>query len=457
MNLIYQCIIDLNEIDEKLSSFNCYFLFENTEIFTNENKLILKMQTEFDDKKAMDIMIDASAKNRPKLIAILDIISFLTGTTINVYDIKERLGLSGFNVTKTELFPQHKKTQFIYNSIDITKELDKIIDSFKKEKFLVASVLDKWNKANFLINSDDSSVLYVDEAILNYLHIFELLSETVKKDYDSQIENSLEYVMTEFYNQTSFYTNDIKSKINENKKAIKRLLVGEFPAFKDKLKYFLNKYQLLDENTSFFIDELIKLRNSIAHGRVIRNMNIIEYPLTPFFNISSTKRDAVNPLMFLTATCISKYIGINLWHNEWLYIKKNLQPANAQIKKYLNGEVTDILINSDDISNINWYSLFRFYIDSNSKYRGKVEQKVKLELLKIPFEELLLSEIFELSVVLSTTNDKEFFLILKNILQKSIGTHTYHWSNYKDIFSYLESRNYETKKIREIIKQIVEE
>ena len=88
MNLIYQCIIDLNEIDEKLSSFNCYFLFENTEIFTNENKLILKMQTEFDDKKAMDIMIDASAKNRPKLIAILDIISFLTGTTINVYDIK---------------------------------------------------------------------------------------------------------------------------------------------------------------------------------------------------------------------------------------------------------------------------------------------------------------------------------------------------------------------------------
>ena len=448
-----QYTLDLENIESELPNFECYFIFENIEVFKCKNSLIFKGISNTSESNTVLSSVEVEAKLRPKLIIALDIISFIVGTPITIYDIVEHK----YKELANNKLETSKANFFKFKDSNVTDILNEIIKSLEKNSFLVPSLLNKWNKANFLLLSDDSSVLYADEAILNYIHIFELLSETVKKDYDSQIENSLEYLIKEFYNQTSFYTNDINSKINENKKATKKLLVGEFPAFKDKLKYFLNKYQLLDENTSFFIDELIKLRNSIAHGRVILNMNIMEYPLTPFFNISSTKRDAVNPLMFLTATCISKYIGINLWHNEWLYIKKNLQPANAQIKKYLNGEVTDILINSDDISNINWYSLFRFYIYSNSKYRGKVEQKVKLELLKIPFEELLLSEIFELSVVLSTTNDKEFFLILKNILQKSIGTHTYHWSNYKDIFSYLESRNYETKKIREIIKQIVEE
>ena len=307
-----QYILDLENIESELPNFECYFIFENIEVFKCKNSLIFKGISNTSESNTVLSSVEVAAKIRPKLIIALDIISFIVGTPITTYDIVEHT----YKELANNKLETSKANFFKFKDSNVTDILNEIIKSLEKNSFLVPSLLDKWNKANFLLFSDDSSVLYADEAILNYIHIFELLSETVKKDYDSQIENSLEYLIKEFYNQTSFYTNDINSKINENKKATKKLLVGEFPAFKDKLKYFLNKYQLLDENTSFFIDELIKLRNSIAHGRVMHNMNIMEYPLTPFFNISSTKRDAVNPLMFLTATCISKYIGINLWHNE---------------------------------------------------------------------------------------------------------------------------------------------
>ncbi|TWW12297.1 hypothetical protein LABALGNA3A7_16460 [Dellaglioa algida] len=454
MNFNYQYIFESDDIDKDFSEFTCYFIFEGIEIFTQENNLIFKGQIELDGTNVTDTTTEITAKSRLKVIALLDVISFLIGTPITVYN----MNTSNFSKVINEIVPLQKEHYFIYNNINIINDLDKILESLTKDRFLTASVLDKWNKANFLRKSDDSSVLYIDEAILNYLHIFELLSDTVKGDYKAKIDNEINRLLKIFFDRTSFDTDDkIKERIKGKKELTKEILEVKFLSFKDKLKYFLKSNGLLDEDTSFLVDNLIKLRNDIAHGRMIRNMDVMAYPLTPFYNTSAKEGDLVNPLRVLTAVSISKYIGINLWQNEWEEEKVLLQPSDTIIKKYLDNELLNFNINSENKFNINWYSLFRFYIAGNSKMKRKIEQKVESELKTIPFEELSALDMYELAIVLSTTQDEQLLSIIKKIIKNAIRQIESWSGNYKDIFNYLESRNYNTTEIQKVVKDIIKQ
>ncbi len=447
-----QYTFDLTEIENDISELSCYFTFENAEVFTQEKKLIFKEKVESDEIKTFDRLEEVAAKTRPKLIALLDVISFLTGSSITTYDVSS----SSFGPVDDEMLPISKEINFFYEGVDITNNLIKILDFLTKDKFLIASILDKWNKANYLLQSDDSSVLLVDEAILNYFHIFELLSDTVKKDYELRIENELNILLKNFLNKISFDTDEvINSKIQEKKKVTREILVGSFLPFKDKFKFFLETTELFDENTSFFVDNLIKLRNSIAHGRMVYNMDIMAYPLPPFYNTSFKDRELVTPLTILAAVSISKYIGINSWLYEWEKVKLLLQPSDTVIKKYLNNDLPGFNINTVNEFNISWYSLYRFYIRCNNNMKINIEKKVKQELTIIPFEELLIENIYDLAIILCTTQDKELFSIIRKIIKIAIEQNKYLYGNYKDIFYYLESINFNTKKIQEVVKDIM--
>lgn len=447
-----QYSLDLTELDNDISELSCYFIFENTEVFTQEKKIIFKEQGESDETSPIDLSIELAAKTRPKLIALLDVISFLTAVPFTVYNVNT----TDLRIVNNEVVPPLKKSHFFYNDVDMTNDLNKIIDSLTKDKFLIASILDKWNKANYLLKSDDYSVFLVDEAILHYLHIFELLSDTVKKDYELKIENELNILLKDFFTKTSFDVDEvINSKIQEKKKVTKEILVGSFIPFKDKFKFYLETNGILDENTSFFVDNLIKLRNSIAHGRMIYNMDIMAYPLSPFYNTSIKDRNLVAPLSILAGVSISKYIGINSWHSEWEKVKVFLQPSDTIIKKYLDDELPDFNINSVNEFNISWYSLYRFYIRCKKNMQIKIEEKVQHELKLISFKELPLPDIYELAIVLCTTQDEDLFSIIKKIIKNSIEQDQYFHENYKDIFHYLESINYSTKKIQKVVKDII--
>ena len=84
-----------------------------------------------------------------------------------------------------------------------------------------------------------------------------------------------------------------------------------------------------------------------------------------------------------------------------------------------------------------------------------IEKKVKQELTIIPFEELLIENIYDLAIILCTTQDKELFSIIRKIIKIAIEQNKYLYGNYKDIFYYLESINFNTKKIQEVVKDIM--
>ena len=158
-----QYILDLENIESELPNFECYFIFENIEVFKCKNSLIFKGISNTSESNTVLSSVEVAAKIRPKLIIALDIISFIVGTPITIYDIVEHK----YKELANNKLETSKANFFKFKDSNVTDILNEIIKSLKKNSFLVPSLLNKWNKANFLLLSDDSSVLYADEAILN--------------------------------------------------------------------------------------------------------------------------------------------------------------------------------------------------------------------------------------------------------------------------------------------------
>ncbi|HEL0594063.1 TPA: hypothetical protein TUT22_001944, partial [Streptococcus equi subsp. zooepidemicus] len=281
-------------------------------------------------------------------------------------------------------------------------------------------LLDKWNKANYLLEADDFHVLYLDEAMLNYFYVIELLSDITKRKYEKILDKKSEELLNSFYKDTGYlYQNQIIDKVNQKKRLLKEVLIGDFIPLKDRYKYFLSYYNLLDDRVSFFIDELIKIRNSLAHGRIAQNMDIMEYPLTPFYNITKTEGHLVTPIGILTAVSISKFIGIHIWEYEWNEIKRLLEPRPDLVEDFLEGRL-DVDINNENEYNLTWYSLFRYYLNCKDRWKKVIETRMKLELSKRQLENLDLPNLYEIAVILIDTEDKQLFKMLSCVITKIV-------------------------------------
>lgn len=442
--------IDFDKLESNLPKFECEFNFEGVKVYTTNKEIVFKG---FIGSYEIMSYQEAIAKCRPKIIAIFDIISFLIGDSITIYDINHQ----SYSVKPNEGEEETKISKFIFNDVDLSSQLRIILSKIENDKNTTLTLLDKWNKANYLLNVDDSHVLFLDETIINCFNVFELLADTTKKEYERYIDEQSKKLLFEFYtNVGNLDNNKINDKVNQKNRLIKEILVGEFLNLSDKFKYYLQKYRLLDENLSYFVDRIIKIRNSIAHGRIVSNLSVMEYPLTPFYNIVNPEANLVNPIIVLTGVLISKYIGIDIWEEEWEKIKEILEPNPVRVKEVIEGKLA-IDINEKNQYNLTWYSVFLYYLSCKDKQRDSIELWFKEEIKKRKFETLDFYNLYEISVILITTQDYELYQILSKIIFKIIKEDLCRWSSYRDIFLYLEVRNIvveaNKKKIDEILRK----
>ena len=147
---------------------------------------------------------------------------------------------------------------------------------------MIITLLDRWRKAIYLKAESCDADLYYDESTLSFFHILGLFGDTVNGELRKKLEDNIEKMLQQHY--ANFYFNDsqIKQMVDQNKKAVSSLLIGDYLSLSVKVKYFLEKYELLDDNIAFFIDNMIKVRNAIAHGR-ITYQKVFIWPLPPFF------------------------------------------------------------------------------------------------------------------------------------------------------------------------------
>ena len=444
----FEIHIDFDKLESNLPKFECEFNFEGVKVYTTNKEIVFKG---FIGSYEIMSNQEAIAKCRPKIIAIFDIISFLIGDSITIYDINHQ----SYSVKPNEDEEETKSNKFIFNDEDLSPQLRIILSKIENDKNTALTLLDKWNKANYLLNVDDSHVLFLDETIINCFNVFELLADTTKKEYERYIDEQSKKLLFEFYtNVGNLDNNKINDKVNQKNRLIKEILVGEFLNLSDKFKYYLQKYRLLDENLSYFVDRIIKIRNSIAHGRIVSNLSVMEYPLTPFYNIVNPEANLINPIIVLTGVLISKYIGIDIWEEQWEKIKEILEPNPVRVKEVIEGKL-DIDINEKNQYNLTWYSVFLYYLSCKDKQRDSIELWFKEEIKKRNFETLDFYNLYEISVILITTQDNELYQILSKIIFKIIKEYVCKWSSYRDIILHLEVRNIVVEENRKKIDEII--
>lgn len=369
-------------------------------------------------------------------LVIQGIITFFTGFPLTVYERNK-------TITSSQSIEYPKKDRCIkIDGNDYSQELSTLLNELNAAPSLIITLLDRWRKAIYMKNESCDADLYYDEVTLNFFHILELLSENVADELKSELENNIKQML---YKQCKLcFYNDTRAKQFEeqNFKSVKKLLIGEHLNLSSKIKYFLDKYQLLDDNVAFFIDNMIRVRNVIAHGKITFQRKFI-WPLTPFFSLAKDSYEDVDLLFVLTAVMIARFIGIKRWDNDWKYAKTLLMPPKNIIKKYLinelDDEISSIQLSCGNDYNITWKTLFKYYIENpNESTFGSIQERTRDEFLHTEVDEENAPDIFNISVVFADAYDEEIKKKAINNIKTIIKDKTHMWSSIKDIVQYLD-------------------
>ena len=370
-------------------------------------------------------------------LVIQGIISFFTGLPLTVYHSNS--GTAGIR----PITYKKQKTHLSIKGIDYTNDLEILLGKLAEEPDLIITLLDRWRKAIYLKAESVDADLYYDEATLSFFHILELFGNTVNKELRSKLEKNVEKMMQQHF--ASYYFNDIqiKQKIDQNKKAVNSILIGDFLSLSVKVKFFLEKYELLDDNVSYFVDNMIEVRNAIAHGRITYQKEFM-WPLSPFFNLAKDSYENTEFLLFLTAVMISRYIGIKCWEKEWAETKNYLMPPQQIIKSFIDGKIyfeddAKIALIKGNQYNITWRTLFNFYVKKPKKeIRKHIELAVEKPFLDTVLNEENAPDIFNISLIFADSEDRNIQeKAIENI--KIIVKNDWHtWLNIRDAYKYLE-------------------
>lgn len=231
--------------------------------------------------------------------------------------------------------------------------------------------------------------------------------------------------------------------VEQNRKQVNSILVGDFLNLAVKIKYFLEKYGLLDDNVAFFIDSMIKVRNAIAHGRITYQKDFL-WPLSPFFNLAKDSYENIEFLLFLSAEMISKYIGISCWEKEWDVGKRFLMPPDHVISAFLKNSLVidnfnyDMLVHGNKY-NITWRTLFNYYVKKpKEEIRECLEVAMKDSFVNTSMDEDNAPDIFNISIIFADSKDADIKRKAIENIKTIISNRWYGWSNFKDAYTYLD-------------------
>lgn len=431
--------------DCELDSIDIYFEYGNSVVFSTGEKTIVSNGIKMVNCEKLEVIskcyveqyqgpYEAKRYFRGDNLVIQGIITFFTGLPLTVYHSNDsRAGVKPIEYKR-------QKIHLSMNGIDYTRDLKILLKKLEEEPELIITLLDRWRKAIYLKAESCDADLYYDESTLSFFHILELFGDTVNGELKKKLEDNIEKMLQQHY--ANFYFNDsqIKQMVDQNKKAVSSLLIGDYLSLSVKVKYFLEKYELLDDNIAFFIDNMIKVRNAIAHGR-ITYQKVFIWPLPQFFNLAKDSYENIEFLYFFTAVMISKYVGIHCWEDEWMEIKGYLMPPQKIVDAFLEGEIhieKDSLIDGNQY-NISWRTLFNYYV---KKPKKEIRKKIELAVADIFLEVLVnrenASDIFNISLIFADSDEEAIKEKAINNIKLIIEKDWHNWSNIRDAYTYLQ-------------------
>ncbi|WP_413476216.1 hypothetical protein [Latilactobacillus fuchuensis] len=367
--------IYIEEYDlEEVAPLDIYFNNDNFIVQTNtdtDGMLTLRIEVNIDDEYTTAIY-DIARIARPSILIVQGIISFLLDYPVTVYEIVN-------TKTSRSALPIFKETSSVFkvNGKDLTNELEQILEkiSNRKTKYVAISLLDRWRKSLLLENEDDADVLYKDEALLGLFHILEILSNEYSEDLKDEADIKISEFLNRYGHTVMIGERDIERFEKENRNAVKKLLYGGGFTFATRVKFLLSKYDINSEREMDFVDDLIKIRNRIAHGRKTFK-NSIGSMFTPFFNNSEGSENEYL-LKLLVKKLLGNFFGIDAYNNEYSKQSKELLLPRVQVvKEFLNKpeefdikSVEDLNSNAENEFGISWINIYQVYLKNSSKIK----------------------------------------------------------------------------------------
>lgn len=442
-------------------NINIYFEFNNSIIF-NTGKEIITHDGVFSEKcseitvitecelEEYNGVIETSRYCRGEILTIQGIISFFTGFPLTVYNsCNSSVGLTPVQYHKQDI---HLKIE----NIDFTSDLIKMLERINEEPRLITTLLDRWRKAIYLKSESGDADLYYDEATLSFFHILELCGECTGEEVKYKLGKNIENMLEQHFKSYYLSENQVKQMVGQNKKPISSILIGDYLNLAIKIKYYLEKYKMLDDNVAFFVDNMIKIRNAIAHGRITYQDKFI-WPLPPFFNLAKDSYENIEFLFFMTAVMISKYIGINCWEKEWEEAKAYLLPPKDIVESFLDERliIEDFnveMLFKGNIYNITWRTIFNHYIKNpKTTFLEKIEKKLKNYFMETQIDEEKAPDIFNISLLFADSADSNLKDKAIENIENIITYQWYGWSDLKDAYSYLDFYNVDIKWYKEFL------
>ena len=463
---------DCGEFDGDIQ-FDIYFEFENIVAFNNQNKILTQDKYSDDDslEKHNEIIIitkyeleenepilEANRYCRKNLLIVEGIITFFIGIPLSV------LFCDKIDTKCSPIFYEKHNFHLSIENKDYTSDLIKLLERVGNEPEQVISLLDRWRKAVLLKYESSESDLYNEEAILSFFLIFELLGESLndelKNKLTNKLTNNIKQILKNYYEELYLSNFQVEQMVNEKIKLIKSILIGDYLPLRIKIEFFLKKYDMLDPITSNFIKNIIKTRNTVAHGRIdniINSKGKFIWPLSPFFNLVRDSYNIVELLYYMTAIMISKFLGLNRWIDIWKDIKACFPPSIELIKDFYDNKLDngiEMLLTGNQY-NITWRTIFQIYISHfNSIELNKMEKKLKIHFIKTLVNEENSMDILNISVLFADSQDNE----IKNKAIENIKTIAVNrwcdWSDFRDIYQYLDFYNVNIKWFKQCYYQI---
>lgn len=430
------CIVqDIPENFPDIEDLKIYFCYENiiveSIIGTKQNVKCIEIKG-YVNKNSKQSLFETGRLIRPLLLIIQGILSLFLDIPITVYEIEST------NYFKEVIADEDlKEYVFKVGDRDFTQDLKKVLVKLNESqnRNLSISILDRWRKNLNLENEDIDGHLYRDESLLGLFHILELLSENCAGELKKEANRKIKESLREYGSLMLIRESELEEYVNQNLSIISKSLDSNNPNFATKIKYLLFKNGIISENEMYFVETIVKLRNGIAHGRILFQP-VFRWPLTPFFNISKNITEA-DMLRYLVKKLIGNFFGISSWDEEYAVIARNyLKPPFKKIRDFLAEPDKYKVISANTLKTsignelgITWENIFWSYLENHNKIKlDEITIPLKSFFLTLEIDEENIMDIFIISVIFIESRDMEIatqcstnmdILLTKGLISKS--------------------------------------
>ncbi len=414
--------------------------------------LVIEVWTQLNDTESS---INVLLNTRTPILILLSIISYLLDYPLTIYEAAS--GETG--IASDEKPNKIKVSKFVHSKIDKSDDLLKILEAIYESgesvnEFLV-SVLSRWHKARYLEEQDDAS-LYYEESFLVYFHVIELCSNHYSNQQSKEAQDQIERFTRELLSNTlKLRDNQLEQASQEKYKAVRSILLADGQiSITSKTCYFLDRVKLLDLKTQYFVEQLVKIRNTIAHGRPV-NHKTLSWPLPPFFSINGDVGNFIFEIRAFTGRVIGAYLSIEAWMDKWSDVHDCLHVPPEYIKKFINENSFKSISPTDflkgTIEGVRPSSLVKQFLLNRMKFH-ELEIGLKSFLLDVKVDEDSAFEIFEASIVLADSSDKQLSDRCRNIVFDIHKNELAWYSNIKDVLREIEQQGVKLVWFREWIE-----